>query len=285
MFDRDTLLELQKSELNKQLNAQLADTTCLIQEREAPAMMVPDNFSLLNFENQLQNRTRFRGSFTTEDIKSFVAYVSEYVGEETPLYPNAQVFIDGEDMKAAAVLNIGDLTVPGHCDHKATLSIPKTAAYKALISACGGRSGQQDLSDFIEDWKDRITVDGISGEQMNLSVAINAVRTVTVERVREIESSIDQFENSASVTEREAAKNKKDLPAYINFTCVPYAGLSEVTFRIRVSMLTGDARIAFTLRIVGEEEHNEQISEEFKEKISDNLNELPVEVFIGGFRA
>lgn len=50
-------------------------------------------------------------------------------------------------------------------------------------------------------------------------------------------------------------------------------------------MLTGDARIAFTLRIVGEEEHNEQTSEEFKAKISNSLKKLPVEVFIGGFRA
>ena len=68
--------------------------------------------------------------------------------------------------------------------------------------------------------------------------------------------------------EREAAKNKKDLPAYINFTCVPYAGLSEITFKIRVSMLTGADRIGFTLRVVGEEEHDEQIADEFKKKIS-----------------
>ncbi|ANB27201.1 hypothetical protein A6F57_19670 [Alteromonas stellipolaris] len=284
MFDRDTLLELQKSELNKQLNSQLLDTAALFQEEAIPAMLVPENFSVVGFENRLEHRTRFRGLFSTEDIKSFVAYVTDYVGDETPLYANSQVFVNGDSMSATAILNVGDLIVPGHCDHTAKLSIPKTAAFKALQSVCGHRQGQQELSDFIEDWKDRITVEGMSGEQMNLSVAINAVRTVTVERVREIESSIDQFENSASVMEREAAKNKKDLPAYINFTCVPYAGLSEVTFKIRVSMLTGDVRIGFTLRVVGQEEHDEQIAEEFKQKININLNELPVEVFIGGFK-
>ena len=68
MFDRDTLLELQKSELNKQLNTQLLDTVEANQQEQVPAMLVPDNFSLRNFENELQNRTRFRGSFTTEDI-------------------------------------------------------------------------------------------------------------------------------------------------------------------------------------------------------------------------
>jgi uncharacterized protein YfdQ (DUF2303 family) len=285
MFDRDTLLELQKSELNKQLSSHFENTVNSFQVTGVPKLLVPDNFRFIDIESALDNRTRFRGCFGTEDITSFVDYVSQYVGEETPLYPNAQVFIDDYSMAAKAILNVGDLVIPGHCDHTATLRIPKTAAYKALLTACERRSGQQELSDFIEDWKDRITVDGISGEQMNLAVAINAVRTVTVERVREIESSIDQFENSASVSEREAAKNKKDLPAYINFTCVPFSGLSEVTFKIRVSMLTGDARIAFCLRIVGEEEHNEKISDEFKQKIKTNLGKQPVDVFIGGFKS
>ena len=284
MLNRDTLLELQKSEVNKQLNSQLLDTTALFQEAAMASMVVPENFSIVDFEQRLDHRTRFRGSFSTEDIYSFGDYVTEYVGDETPRYANSQVFVDAKSMAATAVLNVGDLVVPGHCDHLASLSIPKTAAFKALRMACANRQGQLELSDFIEDWKDRITVDGMSGEQMNLSVAINAVRTVTIERVREIESSIDQFENSASVMEREAAKNKKDLPAYINFTCIPYAGLSEVTFRIRVSMLTGADRIGFTLRVVGEEEHDEQIADEFKKKISSNLKKLPVEVFIGGFK-
>ncbi|WP_438863793.1 DUF2303 family protein [Neptunicella sp.] len=286
MLDKDAILELQKAATAQEATRALVESyqSGVQQDSEVPAAVaLPDNFKLVDIEQYLPTRTRFRGNYKTLDIQSFAEYCGDNAKESVPTA--TQIFINEKAMQATAIFNIGDIGTPGHCDHTSQLELPKSAAYKTLLDTVNSRIDQQSFSDWLEDWGGNISVIGLSGETMPLALAVNAVRKISVERAREIESTVGQFENSASVSERVAAKNKDDLPAYITFTCSPYHGLIERQIKVRVSLLTSRDDPAFTLRIIAAEELDEQIANEFKELVITKTKALKCSVYLGKFAA
>lgn len=90
------------------------------------ALVLGNDFSLHSLEKYQDERTRFRGKFTTEGLKDFTDYVSVRAEDGTP------VFIDRDGMAARCYLDIGDAVSPGHCDHSATLTLPQDARISRL---------------------------------------------------------------------------------------------------------------------------------------------------------
>ena len=65
---------------------------------------------------------------------------------------------------------------------------------------------------------------------------------------------------------------------------MPYAGLQERTFSLRLSVLTGDRAPSIVLRVIKQEEHIEQMAEELAGLVRGALKDT-APVVIGAFSA
>jgi uncharacterized protein YfdQ (DUF2303 family) len=248
---------------------------------DGPAIVVPDNFKVVNLEMYAAFRNRFRGKMRTSSIPDFISYLSSYDQGEGQ---GSETYIDADNMAATCIHDLYIEGEPGHCDHTSKVTLEKTAAYRALCSIEQQRRvSQQDLSDYLEDWSNIITTSNSDDETVANSIAISAVRTITVARAREINSSIGNFENSASVIEKTEAKNKNNLPAFVHVTLNPYNDLKEQVITLRCSLLTSGDEPVFSLRIIKVEELNESLVNEFKKIIQDKVKPLNTDVYIGSF--
>lgn len=72
------------------------------------------------------------------------------------------------------------------------------------------------------------------------------------------------------------------MPAVFKFTCIPYLGLAERTFEMRMSTIGNETLI---LRIKKLEQHEEEMGEEFQTKLQDcfKVGEIEIDTFIGSF--
>lgn len=232
--------------------------------------------SIQSIEQFLPQRSSFRGTLHTHLPAEFAGYVATHGGT---------VFIDGEEMRAAAIFDLGTTEQPGHCRHQAKLGLRKTSAYAALLELTGIRSSamsQRDLSDWLEDWRDNLRVLSKTGETMHIMEAVKAVRTVTIESVSKLSSSVHETGGSLSAFEEVEAKSEVGLPHGFEFICVPYEGLPVRTFAVRLNVLTSGPVPTFKPRAVQLEAQQEAIAEDFKQLVSSTIGES-AKVIVGVF--
>jgi uncharacterized protein YfdQ (DUF2303 family) len=246
---------------------------------------LPSDFKLEALERFQPGRYRFRGAMTTPIISAFAAYAENHCKNESAC------FIDEKSMSAKLIFNIGNQSEPGHCDHFAQLSLQKTAAYQALEKIINKTTSQQDVAEFVEDWRELIECRGEAnsdGERPLIGnpVALHAIRNFKIEEKRTTTSNERDFGASRGSLEEIDVASQQMPPARILFSCAPYHGLSERVFELRLSVLK-QATPAIILRIVKQEEHNEKMLEEFKEIVAkelDGIDPTP-SVYVGNFAA
>ena len=236
---------------------------------------LPDGMSLHSIEQYLPQRASFRGTLSTHLPAEFAGYVKQHGGT---------VFIDGEDMRAAAIFDLGTSAQPGHCRHQAKLALRKTSAYSALLELAGGRCqlSQRDLSDWLEDWRDQLTPLDQQGSDMHIMQAVKAVRTVTIESVSKLNSTVHETGASRSAFEEVEAKSEVGLPHGFIFRCIPFDGLPERAFSVRLNVLTSGQAPIFKPRIVQLEAQQESIAEDFKALVSAAIGDS-ASVIVGVF--
>lgn len=221
---------------------------------------VPNGVTLQNVEAALPGRTRFRGNLATSSIPDFVSYVKAREG--------GHGFIDTDKLGATVFFNLGDAEKPGHADHTARLNPQATPAYLAMLSTGGRVYSQRDALDFIEDWQHVIGAhregDDNQLQAIPLARAIAAIRKVKIEAKASTETTEGNFQQSRSVLESVAASSDEGLPDVLSFKTVPYLGLNERTFHLRVSVSTAGREPSLRFRIIGLEQEKEEIAQEFK---------------------
>lgn len=223
---------------------------------------LPEKFKLHDLEQYLPNRRRARGTMTTASLASFATYTKEHT--ET----GATVFVDQNTMSATAVLNLGQPTEPGHADNKAVIKLEKTAAYAALTAIANGAGrSQKEVAEFMEDWSNCVSCWNESGE-IKTSQAVAAVRKITIDSMRKLESEEQSLGASKSAFESVQASSKEPLPGTIRFLCVPYDDIGQRIFTLRLGVLTGEAVPKVNLRIIKIEEHQEAMAVELAARIS-----------------
>ena len=109
-----------------------------VKETACPTALLPDGVNVESLERFDLERFRFRGAMTTTSIPDFVRYAAGYANEAEP----ARCFIDADNMTARSVFNIGTLANPGHADNVASITLKKTAPFRALLQVNGDRLGQ-----------------------------------------------------------------------------------------------------------------------------------------------
>lgn len=240
---------------------------------EGHALIMGSEFKLADLEKYQDHRRRFRGAFDTEGLASFTAYVGGRVGEGVP------VFIDRENMAARCFLDIGEQGAAGHCDHRATLTLPKTPEYSAFLRANGSTFDQEEMVALIEDWGHLMTFVNDKGEALSLSKVVHAFRKVTVDDLTRVDSDRQEHSSQIGVMNSVTVKNADRLPVAINWRFAPYDELQERDFAVRVS--THSKGPSFRLRAMALDAMQKEIAEEFAEKIKGELTSC--ECLLGTF--
>ena len=273
MFDKEAITALQEGASINAANNALVDTYAT---KELAAL--PSDYKLHDLEQYLPNRRRARGTMATADLGTFAEYVVSH-GEA-----GSSVFVDQDNMTATAVLNLGTPEAPGHADSRAKLELKKTAAYKALLQhALGNGHKQATVAEFLEDWPDHISCFSEAAGPIATPQAVAAVRKLTIESMRKLESSEQQLSTARSAFESVTATSADPLPTTIVFACQPYADLQEREFVLRLGVLTGDTKPAITLRIAKAEKHAEEMAKELAELIEGRFLGAGVPVLLGSY--
>ncbi len=244
-------------------------------DTDTPALILTDSNGVqkvFSIEHLQPGRSRYRGTFATQNLVAFADYVRAVVNDNTPPTP-AKGFIDPDKMCATAFFNLGDHEHPGHGDNTAALKLKPTAAYAALLAATNVRAlEQRALHDFIEDWRDNITV-LIDGEPKDnaIAAALAAVRDITIEQARKVQHVERDFGATKSAMESVDARSSLTLPSGFVFKAVPFEGLQERTFRLRLGVNTGGDKISLSLRIQQSEQISEDIARDFLARLEAKL--------------
>ncbi|MCC5855151.1 MAG: DUF2303 family protein [Idiomarina sp.] len=274
MLEAKAIELLQQSSVSSALNNQLSE------QADFRAMVVPDNFKLESLERLQEHRNQFRGKYSTNSIESFTQYTAAKADEYDE---DTECFIDAEDISALAYFDIGDIGTPGHCRHSAQVKLDMTSAYRAVLRVNGNAMSQRDTSDWLEDWLPNLKAFDSAGEEIQIKRAIAAVRQITIDAVRKVEAEVGDLSESASLMERIDASSKETMPAVLIFTCEPYNGLEKRRFELRLGVRTGGDRPALILRILRLEAEQEQIANEFRNKLETAFKGVAVKTFIGSF--
>ena len=240
----------------------------IISKIGADAVALPENFRIHDLEKFNLNRFRFRGALSTASIDDFTRYSKDLADEGT------RCFIDADNMRAVSVLNLGTIDEPGHADNTATLKLKKTAPFSALLSVNGERNSQKSLAEWID----------ANGDAIQATKAAAAVRKITIEANQTADFEDNDFSGKRSLMESVEAKTKDIMPVAFEFKCVPFEGLKERPFKLRLSIITGD-RPVLVLRIIQLEAVQEEMANEFRDLLVEKFKDSKVETFIGTFIA
>lgn len=251
-----------------------------VEKSLCPAVVLPGDFDVKSLEHLQESRYRFRGAMDTTSISDFVKYSLQHGIEE-----GVSCFIDADEMAAKTIFNIGTIGEPGHADNTAIVSLKKTAPFASLLNVNGRKSGQKELAEWLEDWRDNLMAFDAEGDVIDIKQAINAVRKITIEASRSADHEDSDFGAKRSVMESVEAKSRDVMPAAFQFTCTPYDELSERAIKLRYSVLTGGEVPVLVLRIVQLEKLEEQIAQEFRDLLADKFEETEIQTYIGKFKA
>ena len=232
-----------------------------------PTVVLSDDAKVIDLEKFQAGRSRFRGTYSTHSLADFSAYVVERAAL------GARGFIDQDAMSCVLLFNLGTADVPGHADDRAVLKLKPTAGYTAAQQIGGRGISQKDLSDWIEDWHQYLTPVDEVGNAIPVAKAIAAVRTITIKASSESETTVGETSASRSAMDQIEARSKETLPVSLQFSTVPFEGLTEQVITLRLSVITSGAVPVLKLRWVGEEVQREDIAQEFKAVLQRNIRE------------
>lgn len=227
-------------------------------EAQTPIVVLPNEYQVVALEKWQAGRSRFRGIYSTHSLADFSAYVADRS------IKTAKGFIDQDQMTCILLFNLGDDKAPGHADDRAVLKLKPSAGYKAAQEIGGRAMSQKDLSDWIEDWHQYLTPVDAEGTAIPVAKAIAAVRTITVKATSESETSVGETSASRSAMDQIEARSKETLPTALLFSVIPFEGLTEQQIQLRISVITSGSQPVLKLRWLGEEVQREDIAQEFK---------------------
>ena len=235
-------------------------------------VVLPKSMAVYSLEQHQKYRNRFRAEFYTKTLADYLDYVKDNDGE--------CVYVNPAAMRAVTIFDIGDNTNPGHCKHKAKLSLEETPEYKAVLGINEQRLSQRQLAEFVEDWIPNISVVDANGNDMESRVAINAIRRITIESISKGESQISNMSQSKSALESiEARSGDFALPAWITFDCAPYEGFADRLFAMRLSVSTAQGEPKLRATIQKLEKHKVEMANELSTKVKAYLPD--VDAYLG----
>lgn len=109
-----------------------------------PLAIVPEGYRVSDLEDFLQSPSRGRGTTTLRDTASFIAFVKETIGDETPF--GIRIYGTLDKPQFVAVFNDN-----GWRDWRAVYSCPLSKEWQTWLGHDGRQMSQTDFARFIED--------------------------------------------------------------------------------------------------------------------------------------
>lgn len=253
-------------------NAAARDIGRKVNLTEVPVAALPEHYTIHSLEQYENRRSRFRAMISTHHIDSFTAYIRDvHIPSEEP----EAIFVDPDKVRARVIFDLGTIDKPGHCEHQARLDLIRTAEFEAYEDLfIHGGVEQRKLAEWLEDWREHIYAFDGDGSVIDIRQLVNVVRRVTVEGVRQADSTEENFSSSRSTLESISARSEAgSLPEVIEFTAHPYHGLPEQRFRFRLSVRTGGDKISFGAFRIQQGRDQEVIGKNFVEALEDRLQD------------
>jgi uncharacterized protein YfdQ (DUF2303 family) len=249
------------------------------QDLPVGAVIVPDGYKLESLERFNPVPSHFKGGFSTTILTEFADYVSKHGNE------NSAVFIDNEQIKAVAIIDIGSHESPLWGKHRADITLLKTPAYQALLRLNNQTLDQQGFIDFVEDWSEQITFvfddDFVNGSPP-LEKVVKSLRKVKVGFNSTKEQEVQNNSSSRSLLESvEIKAGNEPLPIGFVFSTLAYDGIDPVDFNCQLRVTSDEKAVRFKFRVGQLDAINERISFEFKEAIFDSLASSNIAIHIG----
>lgn len=240
---------------------------------EHGGVVLPKEYTLTELERFAEAPYRFRGLFSTRVLEEFIAYVNA-TGRE-----HSGVFVDADNGKAKAVIDLGDDARPLWSEHRASLTLKQTPEYEALLRSMNTVFSQLDFIDFIEDRPECFhfvtDFNAENAASINIPAAIAAIRKLTINSQGQSTTEVGDFAASHSATDMiEIKAQGNPLPGGFEFSCPPYDGFAMKTFRCRIRALTDGKSPALKVRILGLNQAQEAIALEFRELLKAGVKQV-----------
>ncbi|WP_284084762.1 DUF2303 family protein [Acinetobacter nosocomialis] len=257
-------------------------------DKKASIAIVPEGFKVHSTEKFNALRDRFRGTFNTNNIDSFVEYAKARGIEGLKNFINTQ-----NTLRAEAFFNIGDDVLPGHADDTANLILVKKPEFVAFEQANGRRFDQEGLIDLLDDWAEYITFKGktlVDGQIVDTSISfekgVRALRKVKLTKGSEVNSHVAEMGYQKSAAESmEATGIDENLPTAIVLNTESYKGLPVESIVISLRISVKDSEPTFILRFVSKDNHDQKRADQFIKILKEKLAELEGEFYQGVFEA
>ncbi|ENB68525.1 hypothetical protein ECP029894215_5329 [Escherichia coli P0298942.15] len=123
-------------------------------------------------------------------------------------------------------------------------------------------------------WADYLVGFDANGDTIQATKAAAAVRKITIEANQTSDFEDNDFSGKRSLMESVEAKTKDIMPVAFEFKCVPFEGLKERPFKLRLSIITGD-RPVLVLRIIQLEAVQEDMANECHERCNSDPHPTP----------
>lgn len=244
-------------------------------------IFLSDNTSVHDLQKFSKTKRRMNGHFRTSSISALAEFAKSTI-KESPEIDTPSCFV-GEDGQAALFFNFGSIENPLHQDLTGSVNLKKTAVFKAIERLKDDQLTQRELSEFIEDFNIYVTALDRNGDEIQQSSAIAAIRDMSIEAQRNVGQKSEDYRDESSAFASVEAKFKGATPAYLKFNIQPYSEMGNYEFIFRISVLTTNDRISLILRCARWDEILESVNLEFQEKLSESIEPLGVNTFIGNW--
>lgn len=192
-----------------------------------------------------QEPVRKTGHVQLTEAPSFSYYVNDHkIDRETTLWANR------DSGTVIAVLNdhVKDDVEAGWGDHRATLTLRQTPAWKAWISVSGKFLSQAEFAELLEDRAgDVVTPDHATF--LEVASSIEGTKDVAFKSAARDDNGEIQFRYEETITARAGQAGNLSIPSRIELALSPYEGQDpfKVTARFRHRLVDGTIRLGVVL--------------------------------------
>jgi uncharacterized protein YfdQ (DUF2303 family) len=281
MVDKTAIQEINAQNSLKAINGYLVD-------KDNDVIALPEGSSLHDLTQFDSVKRWFTGRYKTTSLEGFLGYVNDNIKNGC-----SEIFISVEDMSACAIFDLYTIEkAPARAEHQALLKMKATPEYQAIKDLCGGvkhsvrddKLSQREMAEWMEEWREFITPVDSSDKEINIARAINAIRGMTVEASRKMESSVGDMSESRSTLDRIDAKGKEvTVAGFIAEDIYCYSDLQPKTLKVKFSIITDAEKIAFKARMLLQDKVKEELGQDLADKINASIN--IDDIYLGDFNA
>ena len=204
--------------------AEAVGAASMLNSRTLDTVLVPEGYTVASIEEHLPTPVRRRARVSVQTVESLGRYLARFP-QSTPA-----VFADPEKGRFELVLDFHHDGSPEHGDHRCTLQLVHTDAWKAWLGHDGRKVSQVSFAEFVETHLADI-VEPASGK------VLDAVRHISAVRNMEVASKVDLDKGDLRFSFSSETKGKGEVffPERIALALAPFEGsaLERVEARVR----------------------------------------------------